>query len=165
MPQKESRVRKSIEFKDVFGEHFIVQFPHGSDNWYILYCKKHDFSFGINPIIGAKNHLGGKPHGMLHGNREMAVQKLGIRVLNCNAEKASQSNAVFRYVIKPSPAKQSRAHQVGKQTAEQPQHVEDIAQIETGPHGHKAAVDFSSGVDAVRESRQNSVSDDENVGV
>jgi hypothetical protein len=88
-----------MDFDDVFQggdaevKHMIVSFPKGSEAWYILRCEKHNLRFGS--AHGAAKHLNGAPHGGMPKKHNIAVETLGIRVLNCDASKATKNNEAF----------------------------------------------------------------------
>jgi hypothetical protein len=63
-------------------------------------CDDHSAYFGENPILGAINHLRSKDHGRLVLDTSDAIEKLGIRVLNCNAARAKRNNDAFSAALK-----------------------------------------------------------------
>ncbi|KAK0718575.1 hypothetical protein B0T26DRAFT_676728 [Lasiosphaeria miniovina] len=56
--------------------------------------------FGQKPILGAINHLRSKDHGWLILDASDAIEKLGIRVLNCNVARAERNNNAFVTALK-----------------------------------------------------------------
>ncbi|KAJ4004015.1 hypothetical protein NW752_010903 [Fusarium irregulare] len=62
--------------------------------YYILECKAHRMHFHKDPLRGASKHLRGKKHNQRCVNYEEAIRALGIRVLNCDEEKAKDNNDV-----------------------------------------------------------------------
>ena len=110
---RQRRLQKSIEFDSVFQggdakyKHKIIEYPAQSGNWFILRCDDHAIHFGDKPILSATCHLRSKDHGGLTADSSTAVQELGISVLNCDASKATQNNAVFSAAL-------SRGYQILK---------------------------------------------------
>ncbi|KAB5546788.1 hypothetical protein GE09DRAFT_1060412 [Coniochaeta sp. 2T2.1] len=101
------RQSKTTEFADVFqnGEaelkHKIVEHPKGSGNWFILRCDDHNVHFGYRAILSAMRHLSSKQlHGGLRQEASVAVQELGICVLNCDAARAKENNDVFAAALR-----------------------------------------------------------------
>ncbi len=89
---------KTVDFDAVYDgdhKHTIVEYPKASNKWYILCCDEHSVHFGANPLQGSSKHLNGKKHGYQRKDFDLAVQMLGILVLNCDAEKAKQNNLMF----------------------------------------------------------------------
>ncbi|KAK4148655.1 hypothetical protein C8A00DRAFT_19551, partial [Chaetomidium leptoderma] len=89
---------RTVDFDAVYHgnhKHTIVEHPRGSGKWYILLCDLHGVHFGTNPLQGASKHLNGKEHGHQRKGFDVAVQMLGILVLNCDAEKAKRNNLMF----------------------------------------------------------------------
>ncbi|KAJ4141762.1 hypothetical protein NW768_000979 [Fusarium equiseti] len=86
---------KTIEFEQVYqkshaeSKHVIVKHD---EFWYILECKEHRVRF--NNVRGAMVHLTGKKHKDASVSFKGAIRTLGTRVLNCDADKASQNNDV-----------------------------------------------------------------------
>lgn len=97
-----ARVKHSISFVDVFQEgraqtkHVIVQFPKGSNKWYILRCEEHAFNFKDNPIMGAAAHLGSEKHGRMSREHAVVIEHLGIQVFGCDKTAAEKNNIVAR---------------------------------------------------------------------
>ncbi|KAK6860910.1 hypothetical protein PG995_004546 [Apiospora arundinis] len=106
----------TIDFADVFQEgfaqhkHMIIQYPPGSDQWYILRCDVHRRHFKQNPLYGAANHLRAAEHQgpERHLDIDMSewpvrwastIKKMGLRVLNCDATKAEKNNAAFTQAL------------------------------------------------------------------
>lgn len=93
-----------MDFNDVYQngnakhKHTIIEYPKDSGSWYILRCDLH-CHFGRNPLQGAMKHLNGKRHGNLPKDGATAIEKLGIRVRNCDAEKAESNNLVFNRAL------------------------------------------------------------------
>ncbi|KAI8628399.1 hypothetical protein F5Y19DRAFT_136947 [Xylariaceae sp. FL1651] len=70
----------------------IVEYPSGSGQWFILKCEEHQMRFNERPLQGAAKHLNGKRHGFEDRKRELAVQRLGYLVVDCNAQLAELNN-------------------------------------------------------------------------
>ena len=90
--------KKTVDYDAVYDgdhRHTIVEYPKGSNEWYILCCDEHSVHFGANPLQGASKHLNGKKHGYQRKDFDLAVQMLGVLVLNCDAEKAKLNNLMF----------------------------------------------------------------------
>ena len=92
---------RTIDFDEVYQDgnpdhkHIIIQYPKNSrGGWYILRCDEHSIHFGRHPLAGASKHLNGKGHGHLSKEHSIAVEKLGIRVRNCDADKTETNNAM-----------------------------------------------------------------------
>lgn len=81
-------------------KHLIAEHPEEPGTWFILLCDDHSTHFGQKPILGAINHLRSKNHGRLVLDTSDAIEKLGIRVLNCNAAKAKRNNDAFLAALK-----------------------------------------------------------------
>lgn len=98
-PRKKARNdHRTVDFRAVYAaehKHTIVEHPKGSSKWYILRCDQHGIHFGANPLQGAMKHLNGKGHDHQRKSYDVAIQMLGILVLNCDAEKAKSNNAAF----------------------------------------------------------------------
>jgi hypothetical protein len=73
-----------------------VQFPKGSDEWYILRCEEHALSFKDNPIMGAAAHLGSTKHGQMSRAYAVVIKHLGVQVLDCDKNAADKNNIVAR---------------------------------------------------------------------
>lgn len=106
----------AVNFADVFQDgsahhkHMIVQYPPESDRWYILRCDVHGLHFNQNPLHGAARHMRATEH---HGPKRhldintlkaadswsLAIQTIGLRVLDCDTTKAQQNNAVFTQAL------------------------------------------------------------------
>ncbi|KAH8659982.1 hypothetical protein BX600DRAFT_438213 [Xylariales sp. PMI_506] len=92
---------KTVEFDHLFQDgnaeqkHMIVCFPKRSNDWFILRCDEHNLTFGLNPLLVASRHLL-REHSRILPGPGVAIKHLGIRVLNCDAEKAERNNAAFR---------------------------------------------------------------------
>jgi hypothetical protein len=95
-----------MQFSEVFQgggaqhKHLIVEHPKEPGAWFILYCDDHSVHFGEKPILEAINHLRSKDHGRLVLDTSDAIEKLGIRVRNCNAARAKRNNDVFLAALK-----------------------------------------------------------------
>ncbi|KAI1469013.1 uncharacterized protein F4812DRAFT_425456 [Daldinia caldariorum] len=70
----------------------IVEWPNGSNKWYILKCEKHKARFTKNAVQGAARHLNGLSHGFTDRNRDVAVKTLGYLVVDCNEKLAKVNN-------------------------------------------------------------------------
>lgn len=73
-----------------------MQFPQGTNKWYILQCQKHGLDFKDNPIKGAAAHLGSKKHGRMSREHAVVIEHLGVHVLGCDEVLAERNNAVAR---------------------------------------------------------------------
>jgi hypothetical protein len=116
---------KTVHYDEVYqgGEakhkEMIVDFPKGSGReWYILRCDEHNMQFGKtgkDPLAGAAKHLNGAAHGNLSKARELAVERLGIRVEGCDYEKAERNNeALLKSQGKALPASDSTSHRAAR---------------------------------------------------
>ena len=100
--QKARNGEKTMNFDEVYQngsakyKHTIIEHPNGSGKWYILRCDEHSLHFGPNPLQGATKHLNGKAHGKIPRDGDTAIEKLGIRVRNCDAQSAERNNTVFK---------------------------------------------------------------------
>lgn len=89
--------RDLIEFDEVYAggnaktKYNIAEYPTGSNQWFIIRCLQHNKHFFRGALQGGAKHLNGKAHGL---NRDygLTVNMLGVRVLNCDAEKAKLNN-------------------------------------------------------------------------
>ncbi|KAK7419642.1 hypothetical protein QQX98_003233 [Neonectria punicea] len=96
-----SAEENTIDFDQVFQDgnaqikYIIAQYPALTGEWYILACKEHHRHFLKNPISGAAKHLASHVHGLTK-EHSLAVQTLGMRVLNCTAALAEKNNEVAR---------------------------------------------------------------------
>ncbi|KAK3305057.1 uncharacterized protein B0T15DRAFT_187976 [Chaetomium strumarium] len=127
-PRKKARNdERAIDFNDVYQngnaehKHAIIEYPSGSDRWYILRCDLH-CHFGSNPLQGAMEYLNGKRHGNLPKNSATAIEKLGIRVRDCDARKARRNNLAFNLALDAGyqPFRVKPAHLSRPETGEQP---------------------------------------------
>ncbi|KAI1859158.1 hypothetical protein JX265_010635 [Neoarthrinium moseri] len=72
----------------------IVEHPHGSQKWYVLYCDEHEVHFRPNAIQAAAKHLNSQRyHSLPDRNYESAVKHLGYQVIDCTAERQQSHNA------------------------------------------------------------------------
>jgi len=76
-------------------KHVIVEYPRGSENWFIIRCDQCGVYFGANPLQGGAKHLDSEPHGYAPRKWALAVQELGIRILDCDKDKADRNNEAF----------------------------------------------------------------------
>ena len=104
--QKARNGEKTMNFDEVYQngnaeyKHTIIQYYRsGKWYWYILRCDEHGLHFGRNPLQGAMRHLWGKAHGNLPKSGDTAIEKLGIRVLNCDARNAEHNNRAFERAV------------------------------------------------------------------
>lgn len=67
--------------------------------WYILRCREHGYNYGSIPLRAAGRHIDTNLHN--HASRDWlsAITHNGERVLDCTAEKASQSNDIYRQAL------------------------------------------------------------------
>ncbi|KAH8667224.1 hypothetical protein BGZ61DRAFT_483912 [Ilyonectria robusta] len=93
-----------IDFDDVFQngkaatKHIIV---NNNGEWYILVCEEHDMVFTTNrPTRGAGVHLDSEAHGRMGRSEQQAIDRLGIRVRDCNTSRANRNNEVTREAFK-----------------------------------------------------------------
>lgn len=103
---KQQKSKKTIPFEDINAEnrdwrteeiYTIIEFPVGSSIWHILRCAECDLVF--SSARGCATHLGGPAH---QGSRkwDMAVERLGIEVVDCDESKAARNNAAFKEACK-----------------------------------------------------------------
>lgn len=92
---------RSIEFDEVFQDgkakhkHQIIDYPKRSGNWFIFRCDQHNEHFGNKPMHSVMRHLFRWDHGRLLQGGYIAIRELGVRVLNCDHNKADRNNAAF----------------------------------------------------------------------
>ncbi|KAI2636826.1 hypothetical protein GGS21DRAFT_513456 [Xylaria nigripes] len=96
-------VQRTVTFAEVYqnGEaahkDTIIEFPQGSDQWYILKCEEHQQRFTQRVLQGATKHLNGRDHGNIdRRQRTLAIKMLGYRVLGCNRQLAEVNNKVVQ---------------------------------------------------------------------
>lgn len=70
----------------------IVEFPSGSQKWYILYCEEHGINFKQGAVHAAAKHLNGSLHGFPTRNQEVAIKVLGHRIVGCTVSLAKEHN-------------------------------------------------------------------------
>ncbi|KAI2627650.1 hypothetical protein GGR54DRAFT_425927 [Hypoxylon sp. NC1633] len=93
-------LERTITFDEVFQDgkakhkDTIVEWPVGSNQWYILKCEKHGFHFKKRPIQGAAKHLSGMSHGFPDRNWDVALRTLGYRVVDCTEKLMRLNNQV-----------------------------------------------------------------------
>jgi hypothetical protein len=129
-----------MDFNDVYQngnarhKHTIIEYPKDSGSWYILRCDQH-CHFGRNPLQGAMKHLNGKLHGNRPKDGATAIEKLGIRVRNCDAKKAERNNLEFNRALEagyqPFRAKPDRLGH--PETGEEPGSAPDKASLGRRP--------------------------------
>jgi len=116
-------------------KHAIIEHPKDSGEWYIFRCDEHNLHFGPRPLLGAMKHLNGRAHGNLPKDGTVAIRTLGIRVRNCDAQRAKSNNTVFKNALadgyKPLRAVDlpaSGPDQLGQpETVDEPRRVPDEA--------------------------------------
>ncbi|KAI8961311.1 hypothetical protein F5Y11DRAFT_229751 [Daldinia sp. FL1419] len=92
------RTGQTITFDEVYqnGEarhkDTIVEWPSGSQKWYILKCEEHQVRFTKNAVRGAAVHLAGMSHGFPKRHWDVAVKTFGYLVVDCTAELAEINN-------------------------------------------------------------------------
>ena len=76
----------------------IVEFPRGSDMFYILRCNECNIPpfAPTAPLMAAAKHLDSPRHGNLDRSNDTAIKRLGIRVLHCTKELAEENNEAYR---------------------------------------------------------------------
>ncbi|KAI0408500.1 hypothetical protein F4802DRAFT_415900 [Xylaria palmicola] len=96
--EEELGVSRTITFEEVYqnglAQHkdTIVNFPPGTDLWYILKCEEHQMRFGRRPLMGAGKHLTGRAHDCPNRQSSLSIEKLGYRVIGCNKQLADLNN-------------------------------------------------------------------------
>lgn len=75
----------NVQNKDSREKHYIVEWPHNSNRWYILRCDKHDMNFGEHPFTSARSHLYSEAHGFVERVQDTSVRELGVLVTGCDA--------------------------------------------------------------------------------
>ncbi|KAI2465818.1 hypothetical protein F4781DRAFT_435000 [Annulohypoxylon bovei var. microspora] len=91
---------RTITFDEVYqggnAKHkdIILEWPAGSQKWYILKCELHGLRFTKNSVQGAAKHLNGMGHGFTNRNRNHAVEALGYLVTDCSKALAKLNNQV-----------------------------------------------------------------------
>ncbi len=95
-PAAKPSTNRITTFNDVTNDpnhkDYIVEFPPRSGIFFILYCQTHNLHFSQNPIMGAAAHLNGRAHGYPSKHHNLAVEKLGYHVIDCNHKLARQHN-------------------------------------------------------------------------
>lgn len=94
---------KTVTFEDVFQggnakeKYIIVAWPKDTNNWFILRCERHRQLFGRHTLLGGSRHLQTEAHGShkIKKDYDLAVTKFGVRVLNCDANKAKLNNKAY----------------------------------------------------------------------
>ncbi|KAK8872412.1 hypothetical protein PGQ11_002926 [Apiospora arundinis] len=150
----------TVNFDEVFQDglalhkHMIIQYPPGSDRWYLLRCDDHGLHFNQNPLHGAARHMraaehrGPKRHLDINTLKDadswsLAIQTMGLRVSNCDATKAQQNNTAFTQAldagykpIKPESSKTPAPSQIISQPQPAPREQEvlgDASRLSTEP--------------------------------
>lgn len=92
-------VFENVRREDSREKHFIVEFPHHSNKWYILRCDEHDLNFGENPFSSARYHIRSEAHGHMPRTRENCISELGVLVLGCTSKRAEENNEAYKQVL------------------------------------------------------------------
>ncbi|KAI1373103.1 hypothetical protein F4677DRAFT_448696 [Hypoxylon crocopeplum] len=102
-PPRERTITFNEVYEDGKANHkdTIVEWPVGSNKWYILKCVKHKMRFTRNPVQGAAKHLNGEKHGFPDRNRQLALNTLGYRVVDCNENLARMNNQAAEEAYAP----------------------------------------------------------------
>ncbi|KAK0631219.1 hypothetical protein B0T14DRAFT_559040 [Immersiella caudata] len=104
-PKRFQHEHATVSFEEVYCDglpeyrHAILEYPHGSGDWFILRCEQCGLHFGRNALQGGAKHLNGARHGWLPRDRALAVKELGVRVLGCDKDKAKRNNEAFDQAI------------------------------------------------------------------
>ncbi|KAK0724283.1 hypothetical protein B0H67DRAFT_567572 [Lasiosphaeris hirsuta] len=102
-------VAMHVDFNEIYQDgnpeysHQIVQYPKHDGGWYILRCEEHNLHFGGNgkdALLAAGKHLDSEVHGKLGRANEGAIAKFGVRVWNCDADKAQLNNSMIKSATK-----------------------------------------------------------------
>lgn len=112
---------------------------YGAD-YYILRCDEHQMSFGRNPARAAAKHLDSGHHGGIFTRSFwVAIRHLGIKVLNCDAERQEMNNEACRRAWYRSLSPHSR--ETTELCGEQTQGLEPPARnTRSGRHRETAAI-------------------------
>ncbi|ROW10945.1 hypothetical protein VMCG_01375 [Cytospora schulzeri] len=111
---KKHKTTKTILFNEVNAEmkdwrveeiYIIIEYPVKSNKWYILRCQK--CGLICFTAQGAAKHLSGKTHGA-ERRWDLAVEELGVQVVDCGEEKARRNNAAFEEACKQGHQPKSR---------------------------------------------------------
>jgi hypothetical protein len=103
--RQQIRHERTIGFDELYQDghakfmHRIVEFPRGSNHWYILKCKHRHFKYQM--WTGPIHHVSRQHRGSRKGkiNRRDVIEEIGWLVHNCNAEKAEMNNAAFSRLL------------------------------------------------------------------
>ena len=102
---RRNRNERTVSFDEVYGggdaeyKHAIIEYPRGSENWFIIRCDQCGVYFGANPLQGGAKHLDSEAHGYAPRKWALAVQELGIRILDCDKDKADRNNEAFHRAV------------------------------------------------------------------
>ncbi|KAJ1324780.1 hypothetical protein MN608_09483 [Microdochium nivale] len=88
---------RTITFNEVSSNRIhhdtIVEYPIGSDIYYIVYCKEHGLHFkNKSPIAGAAKHLASASHGEMKKDWDLALKTLGYHVTGCTMQLKTEHN-------------------------------------------------------------------------
>lgn len=92
-------VFENVRREDSQEKHFIVEFPHHSNKWYILRCDEHDLNFGEHPFSSARCHIHSEAHGHMPRTQENCILELGVPVLGCTSKRAEENNEAYKKVL------------------------------------------------------------------
>ncbi len=114
LPARKRSRQKTIYYHDVFKngaakqKHTIVEFPKGTDKWYILQCNTHRKRFGL--VSEAAQHLRSQHKTGASWAYATAVRSLGVEVLGCDAERAQQNNDALHKSLEAAAKGQEEIH-------------------------------------------------------
>ncbi|KAI1431037.1 hypothetical protein GGR50DRAFT_123456 [Xylaria sp. CBS 124048] len=95
---EESDAPRTVTFAEVYqnGEarhkDTIIEYPSGSDQWYILKCEEHQVRFTKRPIVGAMKHFSSRSHGGEKIDGKGVMKSWAYRVLGCTKQLAELNN-------------------------------------------------------------------------
>lgn len=92
-------VWKAVTDPDSEHKHMIVEYPTGSDDWYILRCRIHNMTFGERPLRGSAKHVTIAQHGGRKRTDANAISEFGELVLGCNRLLANANNEAFKKAL------------------------------------------------------------------
>ena len=129
----------TIEFDELYQDgkakykHCIVTHKVNGGR-YIILCRKHGQHFGLQPLRGASKHLSSNTPGKGGGTHSRVFQLMGVKVLNCDAEKQRRYNLAFEvalangYKVKGNP----HARRPPEQTATEDTQAQDQGNMAEG---------------------------------
>lgn len=121
----------NVQRSDSQDKHFIVEFPHDSNKWYILRCDEHNMNFGEYPFSSAGCHIDSGAHGHVPRTNQNSISELGVLVLGCDATRAERNNLAYTKALlggyKPKPGVTRPHRRRRSRTGRTPKYASKVA--------------------------------------